>query len=1037
MTSTILEIKEENLEEAGFMSKSFVQDEIRNRAYVNIIGAELLKKYVNEECAIKTDNMFHIHLITRVLEYMDISDLILPNIHIDARVVFDENQIFIPKSHFDLNYIPDVYFILHLSQDLSQAIFLGFIEPKNIDKNKQNDKYYFVDKEDLEPVDSFNSFVCSFSSNKERELSQEEMLRGRELSISAADHNISDDDFKELISLLTVSKSLRESVVEYDNFETLSYSVVPVLLANHDDKKESTPQAIIEPENYNYDDSVLSYTENVPDNTENPQDEAGHVEETVSDDLSIDLSAEGVIEDASAIVPPEGIVEGAAAATAAGALDDGLQAVIQETEPDLTDFTVHGISDTIDMAVDSKVKEQYTNIDKVDYSKSDTYKDMPEGDDLWGAKMDSLEMPEDGNDNEDFSVNVDDLETVEFNEYTPIENNDSIVGMGDLPMAEMETVEEYDNVTDFENIHEDLIQNESPNSPLDEVIAATGDANDDVISDNNISIDEEVDLANSGELFSEENSENVLDDSFESLSEEGLQLDNDLLANEEEPLVGISEEDLSPVELDEDSLAAESDEELSFVDTDEDSSVGISEEDLSPAELDEDSLAAEPDGELSFVDADGDFSDEVQEDLLPELDSEQEHNIQEDDISDNIEEVLNTYDESVEESENILSEVPQEENSEFTDSNLNENVEISQKLPDSEDYSELDSADEFSEFFGDDIDNNQEENSSEDVLLTPENVYENQESDVIDADESVEIDYSSDPNSEIQNDSEEMIPTQVVTAYDNSQIISNKTFTVGEIPIDINMKNKNYDDHEHLENIYNESSDFQEGSFLANPARFIRPKDGKNSPLMLAIAGGVLVVAILGIIGMSAMKMLKPSDDNMQMANNNPSPIPELPKQQNPAELDVNTDKVVSMEDVASPEQKQKSANNPLSVKHAKPLPPDTYLDTRKISWEVPDYVSHNSDFKQYFQSCGKSLKAALSSDLLLASEYPLSDQVRISVKFDKSGTLKKAKVLLSSGSTQVDKIVLQSVNHTLKVLKAPASVGNDESTTVILKIYL
>ena len=50
--------------------------------------------------------------------------------------------------------------------------------------------------------------------------------------------------------------------------------------------------------------------------------------------------------------------------------------------------------------------------------------------------------------------------------------------------------------------------------------------------------------------------------------------------------------------------------------------------------------------------------------------------------------------------------------------------------------------------------------------------------------------------------------------------------------------------------------------------------------------------------------------------------------------------------------------------------------------------------------------------------------------------TFKEAKILLSSGSAQVDKIVLQTVNQTLKVLKAPNSVGNDESTTVILKIY-
>ena len=114
-----------------------------------------------------------------------------------------------------------------------------------------------------------------------------------------------------------------------------------------------------------------------------------------------------------------------------------------------------------------------------------------------------------------------------------------------------------------------------------------------------------------------------------------------------------------------------------------------------------------------------------------------------------------------------------------------------------------------------------------------------------------------------------------------------------------------------------------------------------------------------------------------------------------------------------------------------------TFIEVRKLSWEVPDYVSYNSQFKQYFQAAGKSLKLSLTSDLLLATDYAYSNEIRVSVTFDKDGTFKTAQIVTSSGSTQIDNIVLQTVNQTLKVLKAPHSVGNDESTTAILKIYL
>ena len=81
-------------------------------------------------------------------------------------------------------------------------------------------------------------------------------------------------------------------------------------------------------------------------------------------------------------------------------------------------------------------------------------------------------------------------------------------------------------------------------------------------------------------------------------------------------------------------------------------------------------------------------------------------------------------------------------------------------------------------------------------------------------------------------------------------------------------------------------------------------------------------------------------------------------------------------------------------------------------------------------------MKLALTSDLLLATDFTYTDQVRVSVTFNQDGSFKESRMILSSGSKQVDDIVLQTVNQTLGVLKAPHSIGNDESTTVILKIY-
>ena len=210
---------------------------------------------------------------------------------------------------------------------------------------------------------------------------------------------------------------------------------------------------------------------------------------------------------------------------------------------------------------------------------------------------------------------------------------------------------------------------------------------------------------------------------------------------------------------------------------------------------------------------------------------------------------------------------------------------------------------------------------------------------------------------------------------------------------------------------------------------------------MIAGIGGIaLVLLIVGIIILSVSKFMNPEQ-------NNPEPIvtdnvPQNNLGEDVPNLSTNNNNGIIMNDnsgqttVPTPQNVQNNAPSQPQIT-TKPIPATSFLSVRKLSWEVPDYVSADVNFRQYFQSAGKSLKAALSSDLLLATDYTYSDQIRLSVSYSRDGIFQSARILLSSGSGQVDNIVLQSVNQTLKVLKAPTSLGNDQSTTVILKIYL
>jgi len=1019
MALTKLKIEENILEEAGFMSKSFVQEAIKNRAYINIVGAELLKKYLESECGIKTEDLSNIHSITRILECLDIADIILPNIHIDARVIFDEEQIFIPKSHFENGYLPDVYFILKLSDNFDDADFLGFIEPKNIDKNKANEDYYFVDKDELEHTESFNSFVCSFSSDKNRDLSDDDMLAGRELSISLADHNISSEDFRKLISLLVASKALRESIIEYDNFETLSYSVVSeisIQKVSESDTQHLNDSDVPSLQDYNYDDSGLETSpETVTEPENNLNDE--NIGEILSAGSELAAGAAGIAAAGGAI---------AGGAVSADAIN-----------------LANTMGETIDGVVENKVNEQYINIDKVDNTNNDVYTELPEGDALFGLPMDTLEMPKEINE-EDFSVNVDDLETVESNQYTPISNDESVVGLNDLPAAQMEVIEEFDHVTDFENISSED-KKYTMQSDTGEQLSKTPELDIDLSEKSEP--DENSDSNSTEDLILEDsNNDNLSEtelENFEIADFEDLELDeinDDIIETTVQESQDLGEESLSEGLLQDEEIEESENVEGDILD------------DFSEISYDDDSnsdINLSEDIDLSDDKENSEFQYETQNEDFSEQDSTDENvgdiEFSEDDFAE-----INLSD------DDIISELK--------DENMQGNAEDNQNLASGEtentenegSFEDLNLSDTDMQEFDKEQDAEENEIKSDFEVLPDENSSQEEEivSDVNTADETInDINLTTDSAENIGNIDESPVDISYIDdfnqeyaesvpegtnirpeAYYNSVSISSKTPVVGEIAIDANVPEVSYQEHEHLENIYNESADLQEGSILSNPARFIRGKEGKNSPMMLAIAGGVLVLAIIGIIGMSAMKMLKPAEEQNAGLESNIPPVPETPATSNPPALNVNTEKVVSMDNKPIAQDSQRTPAP--AVRVPKPLPANVYLEANKIGWEIPDYISYDSNFKKYFQSSGKSLKSALSSDLLLATEYPYSDQIRLSVLYDKSGMFKDAKVLLSSGSAQIDKIVLQSVNHTLKALKAPASIGKDESTTVILKIY-
>ena len=1237
----LIYIEKDNITEAEFMSKSFVNRGIKNRAYINALGAELVMKYLVSE-GFNIEELHNIHSISKVLEKIDIADVLLPNIHIDVRVVFDDNQIFIPKSHFDLEIVPDIYLVLKLDEKFDHAEFLGYFKPEQINKKDANKDYYFIAKSKLSSPETLSKFIKDYPGKVSRNLSEEDMLRGRELSVTLADHNITDDEFREFLELLLLNDSLRESVLEFDNFETLAYNVASGLgksqsielitpavetpAGESSDSENSTGEELLNNEEITLaepelgDDDILldesffddDETESDENNNQSDTDEEEQQQpETDSEDVSDNLeNIETDIEE-DTLIGAESIDLG----------DD----LLDENLTVSNDIETSTVEEDIQTDIDTSIEESSLPIldeESVDLGEDLLDNDLTASDDIETSTVEediqtdidtsieesslpildeeSVDLGEDLLDNDLTASDDIETSTVEEDiqidmdaslEETPLTNlEEETLNLGeDLGEEEIQEIDSLQEETDTEpsepaEVGSGVNLAESITNALKDSLTGTAAAAAGAVTAETGSIaagekasNEAMKLASvAGDLVNDIVNKNIeqqqknLDKidyaksttDATAVPEHISALAHDLAAAKLEINLEAEESgqfdspkdlsDLKPIENQHEEVEFQQETiELGNMETvqteefTEDTGSIVNLDNLknidSPTKpvdnLDEmlkepdvekmdlpnlSSFEINEDGTSSFDNFVTDINYNNEEDHLVDLNMPS-NEFKIDDDNDGLDFSINTEDDAdlsvdksilgisdtiidqsqkVEEYDNpdfsnTLSESDLALDTDFdttmpaqdiqSDSNLNI---VDEQLPESNlnnstpEYSDVD---DFSELLSDDdglsdgfMQNNANESalqSEEDtmpenpsVMPAEEDNQSEQEQDWLndtnyDNLQDIEIEQQESPSAGSEISDEELItepdaaPAKAFAVIENSTVISDRTFNVGEIHIDINNPQAsqfNGAENESLEDLYDPNSKVPGGSLLQQPGRLGSSSGAPSAGLGigLKLIGGLVVLAIVCAIGFGAAKLFKaPTEEAPQPITDDITPASSDNGVAESNTLNVNPDNVVKMDNntnaLAStntaPAAKTKPAASAKTQQQTSSLTPvqkksmaaTTFIEVRKLSWEVPDYVSYNSQFKQYFQAAGKSLKLSLTSDLLLATDYAYSNEIRVSVTFDKDGTFKTAQIVTSSGSTQIDNIVLQTVNQTLKVLKAPHSVGNDESTTAILKIYL
>lgn len=972
----------------------------KSKAYYNALGASFVMNYLKENGLLKNEPV-NLHSSAKMLVDFEIADIQLTNLHIDVRVVFDENEIFIPKKHFDYKFLPDIYLILKLDEDLRNGELLGFVEPGKINKRNSNDEYYFVNKTALTPISMLKDLILNSPDKVQYVFTEHAENSVEKLIMLYMDHDIEEIKLVKLLDYLKNSLIAREKLIEFENFERLSYMTLKEFknldIENNDFTKYIKTLV-------NFDEfSEFNHKDDLDNLFEEKQKTSG---------LFIDDEAESSTEAdmESGVTESDEEQEIASGETA--------DVVIEENIPVPDEFDAFEEEDEFDKKdefsfdEDVTLPEEEISIDEDSVSEESIIEEeLPTDDNVEEISVETEMTDVDVSAEGEEISSVTESESIADSEVTAIDE--------ELPTAEelLEPVTSRDMEFQVEGL-DDLSAEES------------FEADDAVV------VEQPEELVTSEEVVVQDESDIVQEESSDleepDVLEEVIEQPEDLNLNLAEPELSIEEENQDDLTLPDDVEAVEESQEL-----ENEEIISIQEENEN-REF-ENNIQIHDADDLSFDETES-FSDEevsIEEGLSlvdepvelnffdePEVNEEivsKEEPITSEDSE--VEKIVDLNEESelveepkpLEEPENtVLETVSDDEvnraiagsvNEEDENSSLENDLTLEELLNDESNLGNEEAAGDLSNFRID-----------EDMETAPVSQDSQTEMEKL---SDVDLDFMSQAGEDLDALSQENSETKE-ESVDGEQI---------ELPEEVSPED--------------EGTDF---AFAVDS----KPVKSGKSPVVPILA----TVAVLGLAGAGAWYFISNNaktsandiavdntsngsigDFQLDAVNNNkngtmPSAKPD----------DISNTKVQDVKlPVPANEQPEKTEPETLTIQKIKKdfSQPNTYLEVQKIVWDVPEYLTYNDDFNGYLQTLGSTLKLNLNGDLLLVNENVIFDKVRVKIGLKDSGKRYSAEIVDGCGTKSVDDLVLQSVKNTLNLLKPPVNSLDTADEDLYITIYL
>ncbi len=131
----------------------------RKRANAAIMSLFALASFLKKFADVKVQNSMTMYRTPFLCEQFEIADFYVNNYHIDVRITNDDNFVLIPSVHYENSIVPDFYAVISVDILLKKAELTGFINTSQINPEPLDSRYYKVNTQNLTSLNEFLEFV--------------------------------------------------------------------------------------------------------------------------------------------------------------------------------------------------------------------------------------------------------------------------------------------------------------------------------------------------------------------------------------------------------------------------------------------------------------------------------------------------------------------------------------------------------------------------------------------------------------------------------------------------------------------------------------------------------------------------------------------------------------------------------------------------------------------------------------------------------------------------------------------------------------